>query len=274
MKREIAAAFVSLCSLLIAAYPPIGWAADASDDSAAAVDSAPPAPNPNAVPPEDDPPVPATPENRPDAYDTPPSSEVPLATSQAPTDSGPSVSIPPTADGTPEDPVVNYQQAQSPPPYDAGLNEQYMMEDENDLPLLGVEVRLDRRKLKSGEMVSGLLVLGVSPGSPAAVAGLQGFSHKITSAVETVAMAAAMVLPVAAPAAMIVPVLESSHVGEHYDLIVAIDGNRVTNLVDLQDAVRDAQPGETTYLSIIRDGKRLQVPVKLQKVSLMPQYAP
>ncbi len=274
MKRGIAAAAViAICSLPIAVYPSVGHAADPADDNPSEAESGPPTSH-DMAPSEADAPPATAPETPPASDDTPPNSGVPLTSSQAPVNSGSSVSIPPSANGAPEDPVVNYQQAQSPPPYDAGLNEQYMMEDENDLPLLGVEVRIDRRKLKSGELVSGLLVLGVSPGSPAAVAGLQGFSHKMTSAVETVAMAAAMVLPVAAPAAMIVPVLESSHVGEHYDLIVAIDGNRVTNLVDLQDAVRDAQPGETMYLSVIRDGKRMQVPVKLQKVSLMPRYAP
>jgi len=52
-------------------------------------------------------------------------------------------------------------------------------------------------------------------------------------------------------------------VGENYDLIIGIDGNRVTNFMDFQDQLRDAQPGETVYLNILRSGKRLQVPVEM-----------
>jgi S1-C subfamily serine protease len=33
--------------------------------------------------------------------------------------------------------------------------------------------------------------------------------------------------------------------------------------MDFQDQLRDAQPGETVYLNILRSGKRLQVPVEM-----------
>jgi hypothetical protein len=163
------------------------------------------------------------------------------------------------------DPVVNYERAQNPQPYDSGIGSvsQFMMEDEDDSSPLGLAVRQDQRKLKSGEEATGLLVLAVNAGGPAAKAGVRGFQHKITTALETVTMAAAMAFPLAAPATLLVPLLESARIGEHYDMIIGVDGYRVTNVIDLQDCMRDLQPGQIVYLSMVRDGDRLQVPVKM-----------
>ncbi|HJU28705.1 MAG TPA: PDZ domain-containing protein, partial [Candidatus Binataceae bacterium] len=63
------------------------------------------------------------------------------------------------------------------------------------------------------------------------------------------------------PAVVAVPILDQVHVGESYDLIVAVDGSRVTNFLDFEDRMRDVRPGEIVYLSIVRDGNRVQVPV-------------
>jgi S1-C subfamily serine protease len=154
-------------------------------------------------------------------------------------------------------------------PFDESGSMQGFDED-SDLPVLGLAARIDHRKLKSGETVTGLLVVSVSAGGPAASAGVKGFEHKIASTLEGVAMAAAMVFPPAAPAAILVPVIESSHLGEHYDLITAVDGYRVTSTLDLEDSMRDVRPGETIYLSLVRDGARMQLPVALP-VSAAPQ---
>ncbi len=270
----VAAAFAIICSTLLFLSPPLSRAVDSMDDSATAPEND-PSINNNETPAEAGPPSTITvPDSATDTDAAARSAEIQLTPAQAPQSSAIGASAPSTVNSGNGDPVVNYERAQNPPPYDAGLAEQFMMEDENDLPLLGIDVRLDERKLKSGENISGLLIVAVDPGSPAATAGLEGFQHKITSAVETVAMAAAMVFPLAAPAAMLVPMLESSHVGEHYDLIVAVDGYRVRNLLDLQDAVRDVQPGQTIYLSIVRDGKRLPVAVKLPRQALLPSSPP
>jgi S1-C subfamily serine protease len=77
---------------------------------------------------------------------------------------------------------------------------------------------------------------------------------------EGAAVAASLVFP---PAVLAVPVIETIQLGENYDLIIGVDGNRVTNFMDFQDQLRDAQPGETVYLNILRSGKRLQVPVEM-----------
>lgn len=273
-RRTIAAAFGIICSTLLFLSPPLSRAADLMDDSVTAPENDPSTDHSDAATEAGPPSTITVPDSVTDTDAAVGSAEIPLTPAQTSQSSAVGASAPSTVNSGYGDPVVNYQRAQNPPPYDAGLAEQLMMEDENDLPLLGIDVRLDERKLKSGESISGLLIVAVDPGSPAATAGLKGFQHKITSAVETVAMAAAMVFPLAAPAAMLVPVLESSHVGEHYDLIVGVDGYRVRNLLDLQDAVRDVQPGQTVYLSILRDGKRLPVAVKLPRPSLLPPSPP
>ncbi|MGH7878899.1 MAG: PDZ domain-containing protein, partial [Candidatus Binataceae bacterium] len=126
-----------------------------------------------------------------------------------------------------------------------------MSGDNENVSPLGIDVRMDRRKLKSGEEQAGLLVVDVESGGPAAKAGLKGNHHRVKTAVEVASIAGALFFP---PAMMLVPVLESTRAGESYDLIVGVDGNRVTDLLDFEDCLRDLRPGEIVYLSIVRDG--------------------
>src|SRR4029079_9647478 len=89
---------------------------------------------------------------------------------------------------------------------------------------------------------------------------------------EGAAVAASLVFP---PAVLAVPVIETIQLCENYDLIIGIDGNRVTNFMDFQDQLRDARPGETVYLNILRGGKRLQIPVEMPAPSsakLQPSF--
>ena len=58
---------------------------------------------------------------------------------------------------------------------------------------------------------------------------------------------------------VVIPALDYMQVGESYDMIIGVDGSRVTNFLDFQDRMRDLQPGEIVYLSVLRDGKRVQV---------------
>jgi len=52
---------------------------------------------------------------------------------------------------------------------------------------------------------------------------------------------------------------DDMQVGKSYDMIIGVDGSRVTNFLDFQDQMRDLQPGEVIYLSVVRNGKRVQV---------------
>jgi S1-C subfamily serine protease len=80
-----------------------------------------------------------------------------------------------------------------------------------------------------------------------------------------VVMAGAMIFP---PAILLVPALDYTAIGETYDLIIAVDGARVRNFLDFQDRTRDLQPGEILYLSVVRNGKRLQMKLLLTQSSL------
>jgi S1-C subfamily serine protease len=169
-----------------------------------------------------------------------------------------------------DDGVIRYEQAKNPdfngPPV-RSLQE-FMAEGDLTSPL-GIEVREDRRKLKSGEEAQGLLIVGVIAGSPAAHAGLHAYRHTPRDALETVAVVGAFFFP---PSVLLVPVLDQVHVGETYDLIIGVDGSRVTNFLDFEDRLRDLQAGEIVYLSIIRNGQRLQVSVRVPTALAGPTF--
>jgi len=50
------------------------------------------------------------------------------------------------------------------------------------------------------------------------------------------------------------------------DVLVAIDGTAVTSQMDLNLLLNRAQPGDTVTLTIVRDGKKMDVAVKLGEV--------
>jgi S1-C subfamily serine protease len=65
------------------------------------------------------------------------------------------------------------------------------------------------------------------------------------------------------PAVLLVPVFDQVHLGDSYDLIIGIDGSRVTNFLDFEDRLRNVQAGEIVYFSIVRNGERKQIPVSV-----------
>jgi len=135
---------------------------------------------------------------------------------------------------------------------------------------IGVELEEGSRKLPNGQEAQGLMVLKVTKGSPAASAGLHGYKHTAHSALQGAFIAAALFPSPFAPIAMLaLPVIELTHVGESYDMIIGVDGSRVTNYLDFTDRLHEARPGEIVYLSVLRDGKRAQL-----KVFLPPSAAP
>jgi len=125
---------------------------------------------------------------------------------------------------------------------------------------LGIELREDHTKLRSGESISGLAVISVEQGSPAARAGLLPYSGTTHAVLEGATMAATLVFP---PAIVALTIIDQSHLGESYDLIIGVDGTRVCDLLQFEDQTRSLKPGDTVYLNVVRDGARLQIPVNL-----------
>lgn len=168
------------------------------------------------------------------------------------------------------EPAVNeYQSAQNPisapQPLDPRL---YSLQDfvsqGSDQSPIGVELREDRTKLKSGQEVTGLAVISVRKDSPAAKAGLKSYSGAAHLLLDGATVAAALFFP---PAIVAVTIIDQTRVGESFDLIIAIDGRRVRNVLDFEDVMREDKPGDTVYLTVVRGGQRMQVKVLIPQDS-------
>jgi len=83
----------------------------------------------------------------------------------------------------------------------------------------------------------GILVERVEPGGPAAQAGIRGGTRTALLG------------------------LQQLRVGG--DVLIAIDGNPVAGQNDLNLLLNRSQPGDTVTLTIVRDGKKMDVAVKL-----------
>jgi hypothetical protein len=235
------AAAIALGSSMPAAAQNYGGRSSAEEDAATAGTSDPGAPSTLEMPTE--------------------TRQVVDATEQPP--AAPSVTETPCAKCD-EDPNAPVREAAIPPDtatYEAQDSE--FDADELATSWIGLSLTRDRRKLKSGEYTDGLLILGVQADSPAAKAGLQPpIEGKARTAAEVATLVAGIVFP---PAMVGVALIRSSQSGESYDMIIGVDGDRITNIVDFENHLRIVQPGQVVYLSIVRDGFRRQVPVSIPR---------
>jgi S1-C subfamily serine protease len=169
-----------------------------------------------------------------------------------------------------DDGIISYQHAKnediSGPPI--GSLDDFMSEGDITSPL-GIEVREEKRPLKSGGEAQGLLIVDVFAGSPAARAGLRPYHRAVRDVLETAAVAGAMFCP---PAVLLVPVFDQVRLGESYDLIIGVDGSRVSNLLDFEDSLNDVHAGEIVYFSIVRNGQRIQIPIPIPQDFTDPTF--
>jgi predicted metalloprotease with PDZ domain len=157
--------------------------------------------------------------------------------------------------------LYNYQSQQTPAEMQQQLQSlQEFLEEGDNATTIGMVVREGHRKVDDGGEVAGLLIVSVMAGSPAADAGLKGVRTGTHVMLEGAAVAASLFFP---PAIMAVALVDSTRVGESYDMIIAVDSVRVTNFLDFNDRMRQVQPGDIIYLGVIRNGKRMQVQVKV-----------
>jgi hypothetical protein len=153
--------------------------------------------------------------------------------------------------------IARYQEEQSGmPPEQLRSIQQFDSEGELSTPF-GMQLREAKRALNSGEEADGLLIISVTKDGPAAAVGLRPYNHTVHDTIAAAAMVGALFS--GGLSVVVIPALDYMQVGESYDMIIGIDGSRVTNFLDFQDRMRDLQPGEVVYLSILRDGKRLQL---------------
>jgi hypothetical protein len=194
---------------------------------------------------------------------------VPPSTTEIPRSSGPPE--PGTAEidrNAADAQVINYEMHQNPEQIDPQMRslQEFIHEGDESSPL-GVNLREEQCKLSSGEVANGLLIVGVRDGSPAAKGGLRATHHTAHNVLEGVAIAATLVFP---PAVLAVPLLEQVNLGDSYDMIIGVDGTRITNFMDFEDSMREVQPGEVVYLSIVRNGDRMQVPLHVESMTYSP----
>ena len=204
----------------------------------------------------DHPVVVEVPEQKDGQSNQPPASvaEIPAANDGAPSQA-------PPAPGSLSKQTVDYDGSNSPPPVMPDLHSlREFMDQMTETSPLGLELREERTSLKNGETVSGLAVISVSENSPAARAGVRPYSGTTHAVLEGATMAATMVFP---PAIVALTIIDQTHVGESYDLIIGVDGTRVCDLLQFEDQTRTLKPGDTVYLNIVRGGSRMQIPVLL-----------
>jgi hypothetical protein len=141
------------------------------------------------------------------------------------------------------------------------------------VPPLGISVFKSEGKLASGEKLSGLAVTSVDLAGPGHDAGIREQRLRMTKAAGQVGAAALMVGAAAffPPVLLGVPML-SKKMGSPraYDVIVAIDGERIREVSELEDYLHKAKAGETIYVTIIREGQRVQLRVPMRAVASAP----
>jgi S1-C subfamily serine protease len=102
-------------------------------------------------------------------------------------------------------------------------------------PALGIEIDEGLNQVISQRLgVQGVAILRASPGSAAAAAGLRGLRTESGGAI----------LP--------------------GDVIVAVNGHAIESVARLQSRLDDYDVGETVRLTVLRDKRRVDVPVRLQ----------
>jgi hypothetical protein len=136
----------------------------------------------------------------------------------------------------------------------------FMVEGDQTSPI-GMTLREAHRELKSGEEADGLLIVSIQKNSAAAKAGLLPYKHTVHGILMGASIGAAML--VFPPVMFALPLIEHEQIGESYDMIIGIDGIRVSSFFDFDQRMRGVQAGELVYFNVVRDGKRLQIPVPL-----------
>jgi hypothetical protein len=116
-------------------------------------------------------------------------------------------------------------------------------------PYLGITVN-ETTKCYLGMEEHGLEILTVDPNSPAAAAGVQGSTG--ANALGATASTALSLVPLVGTL-VTSQLAKRGDLGMAGDLIVAVDDHRVRTEQDLDDEISKLKPGDTMYLTVIRE---------------------
>ena len=122
---------------------------------------------------------------------------------------------------------------------------------------IGVSVRDGRTELIDGHEVSGAEVIDAAAESPAASApGIQSCGMAARAAfAETGGFVATILTPVI----QLLRAIDRSFMFDDRDVIFAVDGERIRNILDLADRVQSLARDDRIYLTIARRGRRVQI---------------
>ncbi len=130
----------------------------------------------------------------------------------------------------------------------------------HEVPELGMEVADGKGRLTTGTYVRGVRVIRVFPDGPAARSGFRD-EHRVGKMVVVGALVALGVfLP---PVIFVDRALENSTDLDTYGTIIAVDSERIHNLLELQNKISRSGSGSIVYLSMIRGGRREQIRINL-----------
>jgi S1-C subfamily serine protease len=114
---------------------------------------------------------------------------------------------------------------------------------------------------------TGVAVLDVVPGSPAARAGFRGMNQQSSSMKNDLMKAALVVLMMSpvGPFAIPLAIAHDLYTNRNFpgDIIAAVDGRPVRDAQEFSEEMRRYKPGDTVTFSILRAGKSMQLPVQL-----------
>jgi len=129
-----------------------------------------------------------------------------------------------------------------------------------DVDRLGIEVAdtIDRFE---GHDVFGVEVLNVRLSSPGAHAGLRSRKAAVSMVLKTITLVGTLAF---VPTRFIYDWVSETGAGDWHDLIIGVDGERVQSVSELENALGQVKEGDIVYLTLLRSGKRVQVPVSLQ----------
>jgi S1-C subfamily serine protease len=121
---------------------------------------------------------------------------------------------------------------------------------------IGASVRDGRTELIDGHEVSGVEVIDAAAESPAASAGIRSCRM---AARATLPEAGGFVAIILTPVISLLRAIDHSSMFDDRDVIFAVDGERIRDILDLADRVQSLARGDRIYLMIARRGRRVQI---------------
>jgi S1-C subfamily serine protease len=128
----------------------------------------------------------------------------------------------------------------------------------DEFPALGLGV-INGRGTLQGQRFEGAEIIYVVPGGTGEMAGLTGKRPRT----EILIAAGILMTSMFCPPVILASIALGPKMAELDDLVIAVDGSRIHNVVEFGAALNRAKSDEIVYLTVIRNSKRKQVQIVL-----------